>query len=795
MKRVFIALFWLCLGGFGLMSPRPAAAEIKLPEGFVAEVIAADFDQPTAFDFLPDGRILVAERAGMVKVVKDRLIYAQPMIDLRHEVNTGGLDRGLIDVAVDPKFVVNGYIYLLYIYDAPQQKPDADEPRNGRLVRYTVVGDAVDPDSALVLLDDYVCETRNHGVGSIRFAPNGAMFVSLGDGAISEQKTELSYSAQDLNVLNGKIIRIDPATGAGIGPKWGGATEAGNPLYDSANPKSARSRIWSWGYRNPFRMGVHPVTGVPIVGDVGWNSIESLQQATAGSNMGWPCYEGDQLRPEYQKHPICERLKPSDVTPPFYAYSHAGANASLTGGAFNPGGNLPDAMTGDYFFADYSKQFIKRASLDSNGKFKVVAGFGEGMGEPVDLKFSPDGRLFYLSIFSGGLRQIRNVSATVSAAIFPEISCQRTPCVAYDGTILGEAPFTITLNFASVFSQTYLENSSFQSFLVNFGDGSATISVTKAAMLVRHVYAKKGDYALQVRGMPLTSLAQRRVTVGSAKPVVEIKSLSNWMQVKGGESLSLVATARDVFGRPLPDAPVYWWVNVVTPAGKTALPDVIGAKSTLVLPSNLPDNAQIEVMCAVLGPNYHVGVSQLTLLSRLQDGYIRTWWLSRGYPNLKIDEAALDNETNFSLAIGDKRFSLIRSLSQNIDLKNYLTPNEETFTQATHIAYAWVWVESPDERKALIGMNSDESLAVWLNQKEVWRNRVNRPFPDDFRDIDLPAVTLKKGLNQLLVKIAQTNASNATWGFKLRLLNADGSQMSDVRPIIYPMDALSQNNR
>lgn len=789
-KFCFALIGWLIVW---LTSTLSTSAEIKLPEGLVAEVVAADFEQPTAFDFLPDGRILVAERGGMVKIVKDQVIYARPLVDLRAEVNIGGLDRGLIDVAVDPKFTANGYIYLLYIYDAPNQKADADEPRNGRLVRYTVVNDVADIDSALVLLDDYVADTRNHGVGSIRFAPNGAMFVSLGDGAISEQKTDLSYRAQDLNSLNGKIIRIDPATGAGIPPKWGGANETGNPFFDSANSKSARSRIWSSGYRNPFRMGVHPLTGIPIVGDVGWNSVESLQQATAGSNMGWPCFEGDQPRSEYQGHPVCQKLKADDVTSPFYAYLHAGANASVTAGAFNPGGNLPEAMRGDFFFADYSKQFIKRAVVDQYGKFKVVEGFGEGMGEPVDLKFSPDGRLFYLSIFSGGLRQIRNTSATIQAPVTPEITCAQNPCVAYDGSILGTAPFTLTLNFASLISTSRLEISSTRQFWADFGDGSDPILLKTGDTQLRHIYKVNGDYVLRVRSNQSAKWFERRVGVGATKPIVEIKSPTQFAQVAGNGTVSFEAIARDALGRALPNAPVYWWATLISASGRVPLIDITGAKATWVLPKNLPEDAQIEVICAVLGANYHVGFKQITLFPRSSDAYIRTWWITRGYPNQSIDNAALGDEATFILDLEDKKLQLIHSFSRNINLKSYITPNEETFTQANHVAYAWVWVESPDDRKALLGMNSDESLAVWLNQKEVWRNRVNRPFPDDLRDLDLPLVTLKKGLNKLLIKVAQTNASNATWGFKLRLLNPDGSQMLDVNPIVHPSDAFLQN--
>src|SRR5262245_57372520 len=83
------------------------------PEGFADEVVAPGLEQPTAFAFLPDGRLLIAEKPGIVKIWKDGRVLDQPFLDLRSRVNAY-YERGLLGLTVDPQFQQNGYVYLLY---------------------------------------------------------------------------------------------------------------------------------------------------------------------------------------------------------------------------------------------------------------------------------------------------------------------------------------------------------------------------------------------------------------------------------------------------------------------------------------------------------------------------------------------------------------------------------------------------------------------------------------------------------------------------------------------------------
>ncbi len=650
-----------------------SAPPIKLPDGFEARVVASDLVFPTAMAFLPDGRMLITEKGGTVRVMQDGVVRAQLAIDLRDIVNEN-TDRGLLGVAVDPKFIENGYVYLLYSYDAPGKPKDTEEPCMGRLVRYTMRGNVLDKDSAFILLDDFSSDMINHSVGDVQFAADGNLFVAFGDGSISVDVKPFSYRALTTDTVNGKVIRID---------RFGNGVK-GNPFFDEANPRSARSRIWSLGHRNPFRFALHPTTGIPYVGNVGWNTYESIQRATAGANFGWPCIEGIVTRPEYANNPLCATNTLFTATPADYDYPHAGNNASLTVGDFNNNKNFPDEMRDDLFFADYSLQFIKRAALNKDGKIARIENFGSEVGEPVDLKFAPDGSLYYLSIYSGGLRQIR-----------------------YTKKPLAEwKPLPLRDDIAKI----------------------------------------NGAYD----GMPLRKDAM--LTLSSAN---------------------------------LPkDASSVWLVNKrdsTNASFQKSIATEISTTLKLQIPSEEMSPTQyIEVAHGVVLSNAQFSLDSARLFQSPEDGYIRTWLVTRSYLNRKIEDDALSGEAAFAPTLGDGRVQLMHSDSRLINLKPIMAPNEEGYAVGEMVAYAFVNIDVPSERDALLGMHSDESIAAWLNGQPVWKNNIKRDIQADIRDLDLPKVHLRQGTNTLLIKVAQTKASNATWAFKARILNPDGSVMRDV---------------
>ena len=163
------------------------------PPGFTMETVLSGLDVPTSFAFAPDGRIFIAEKAGIVRVWKDGSLLPTPLIDISAEVNNYA-DRGLSGITLDPNFAGNGYIYVDYPYDPmPTDDPGG---KTGRLSRFTVVGDTASPGTETVILgteagtacsqfpvgsDCIPEEWYGHSVGDLHFGNDGSPFMMIGD--------------------------------------------------------------------------------------------------------------------------------------------------------------------------------------------------------------------------------------------------------------------------------------------------------------------------------------------------------------------------------------------------------------------------------------------------------------------------------------------------------------------------------------------------------------------------------------------------------------------------------------
>ena len=374
-----------------------------LPEGFAQETVATNLNLPTSFAELPDGRFLIAEKDGLVRVVDDGQILARPFIDLRRVVDSAAL-RGLVMVKASPDFARTGFVYLLYARKlGPQQ-------RTLLLTRVTASGNSALPASEEVILgaaDPRACARArppsaclqldgDHQGGEIEFLEDGTLFVSLGDGGGEiEGVQENAFRAQSLESLSGKLLRIT-AEGAGI---------PSNPFWDG-NPRSNRSKIWAYGLRNPFRLGLRPSDETPFVGDAGWNAWDEIDVATRGANLGWPCFEGDERTTGYRDQPLCQALyrrAGREVARPLVVYE----NASVTGGAFYTGRTYPPRFHGAYFFGDWARStlsYVQAPALTSIRATPIE--FATRTAGPVQIEMGSDGNLFYLSLNAGELRRL-----------------------------------------------------------------------------------------------------------------------------------------------------------------------------------------------------------------------------------------------------------------------------------------------------------------------------------------------------------------------------------------------------
>lgn len=380
-------------------------------EGLTASTVISGLQGPTDFDFFPDGRIVFAEKDGLVRIARDGKILRRPLLDLRRRVSTFRF-RGVVNVTVDPEFPRRPYIYIVYPPRGPGGR-QVDEPVVGRLSRFEVHGDVADAASETVLVgadgkpgtscralpvtSDCLPADGEHLGADIVFTKEGTIFVSTGDGGTGETEAiQPATLAQNENTLGGKILHID-REGRGV---------PGNPFWNG-NPDANRSKVWATGLRNPFRIALVPDRPKTlIVGDVGWFSFEELNVVERSGDYGWPCVEGPERTEKFQMRDFCTRYYEHATPvapwlalerPPFY---------SITGGvALQDANGWPSEFAGSYIFGDWLSNELYAVPLDVDspaGDFTVIAQKAAG---PVAFALRPEG-LYFLAVNVGELRRI-----------------------------------------------------------------------------------------------------------------------------------------------------------------------------------------------------------------------------------------------------------------------------------------------------------------------------------------------------------------------------------------------------
>ncbi len=222
---------------------------------------ASGLDTPWSIAFLPDGRLLVTERDGRLRPVDATGKVGAPISGVPQVAARG--QGGLLDVAVDPRFAQNRLIYLSYA--EPRPEGAATAVARGKLsddlTRLT--------DVDVIFRQQPAVSGGNHFGSRLVFAPDGMLFVTLGD------RFNYMDKAQDLTTTLGKVVRILPD----------GAIPPDNPFVEK---DGARAEVWSYGHRNVQAGVIEPATGRLWTVEHGPRGGDEVNRPEAGKNYGWP---------------------------------------------------------------------------------------------------------------------------------------------------------------------------------------------------------------------------------------------------------------------------------------------------------------------------------------------------------------------------------------------------------------------------------------------------------------------------------------------------------------------------
>jgi glucose/arabinose dehydrogenase len=327
-----------------------------LPAGYRIETVVSGLRQPAAIAFTPDSTLLVAEQSGAIRVVKDGRLLPQPLYKLPSYTPPspeGFSELGLVGLTVDPHFSQNGYVYAYYSTLDPNYRTvlaritDAD----GR-------GTALQEIFSLKVATPPCC----HIAGSLRFAPDGTLFVMVGD---HQQEAE----AQNVGSPFGKILRINPD----------GTAPADNPLV---NDPQADARVYAYGLRNPYDIAIDPKTRRVFATENGFIGQDAIIEVKPGANYGWPGYS--------------LALPLDRIAPPMLFYHNA---IGPSGTEFYRGAALP-ALGGALLFCQFHQGGALHAvRFDTNGRAVDDAILAPGCTS--DVLTGPDGFVYFVDYIGG----------------------------------------------------------------------------------------------------------------------------------------------------------------------------------------------------------------------------------------------------------------------------------------------------------------------------------------------------------------------------------------------------------
>lgn len=333
----------------------------SLESSYEIKTVADNLYVPWSIVFTDPDRMLVTERNGKLRVIRNGILLEQPL-KVFEEVSSDG-EEGLMGLALDPDYRENKFLYISYAYGS-------SDNMSVKVVRFKDEGEKLSDEKTII---DGLPAERYHAGCRLRFGPDGKLYITTGDAG--ERKL-----AQDINTLYGKILRINPD----------GTIPADNPFPD--NP------VWSYGHRNPQGIDWYPGTDILYSTEHGPSGFDGpgggdeVNIIVKGGNYGWPV--------------VSHRERKEGMISPVLEFTPAIAPAS---GMFYRSDSIPQ-FKNNYFFGCLRGSGIMRVVMDKSDPSKILSNemLAEvNFGRIRDIAQGPDGAIYFSTSNRDGRGRVR----------------------------------------------------------------------------------------------------------------------------------------------------------------------------------------------------------------------------------------------------------------------------------------------------------------------------------------------------------------------------------------------------
>lgn len=343
------------------------APEIKAGVEFEVKTVAEGLANPWAIAFLPDGKMLVTERPGRLRIVTADGKLSEPVSGLPAVYAKG--QGGLLGLAIDPAYAKNGLVYWSYA-ENPEGKMTNTAVARGKLV-IGADGQGAIENAQVIFHQAPSMESTLHYGGRLVFAPDGKLFITLGERSILPGRVQ----AERLDGLLGKVVRLNSD----------GSVPKDNPFVKTPG---ARPEIWSIGHRNVQGAALNPATGKLWTIEHGARGGDELNIPQAGKDYGWPTIT---YGIEYQGGPIGAGISAKEgLEQPVYYWDPVIAPSGL---AFYNAALFPK-WKGSLFIGGLASTSVTRLTLDGDkvvGEERLLTDLKERIR---DVVVGPDGALY-----------------------------------------------------------------------------------------------------------------------------------------------------------------------------------------------------------------------------------------------------------------------------------------------------------------------------------------------------------------------------------------------------------------